>query len=443
MLHEQMEGKLNSWMIRWVYHQYKNQLYDVFPRISKVNNNGFTKTATHTTCSPLRYLTPLDTSDKRTFEFDNRIEINPKTLKQIQRKISVVRRIKYRLMDESGISNLILTKGMKNLSQVYTEPLIRSNSEDKVPVLLVIFNRPDTTLKVMEAIRKYQPKMLYVASDGARAEKHGEKEIVQNTRDLVLQNVDWPCEVKTVFREENIGCGYGVSSAITWFLEHEEMGIILEDDCQASLSFFYYCEDLLKKYKDEEQIKVIGGNNFQRGNSRGEESYYFSHYPTTWGWATWRRAWKSFNHDISDFNETIDKGGLNHFFKSKLEKRDWKRALGKASKHPEQVWDYHFYYNIWKEKGICITPNKNLVINLGFFENATHYFLRDSTKTNVKSDQLIFPLLHPSEIKVNKTADKYSFDHFYSHSLRRAIRLFIENDLNSIITYFKLRFKGN
>ncbi|MBV5343931.1 nucleotide-diphospho-sugar transferase, partial [bacterium] len=111
----------------------------------------------------------------------------------------------------------------------------RSNSEDKVPVLLVIFNRPDTTLKVMEAIRKYQPKMLYVASDGARAEKHGEKEIVQNTRDLVLQNVDWPCEVKTVFREENIGCGYGVSSAITWFLEHEEMGIILEDDCQASL----------------------------------------------------------------------------------------------------------------------------------------------------------------------------------------------------------------
>ncbi len=442
MLRMQMEGKLSSWMIRWVYHQYKNQLYDVFPRISKVNNNGFTATATHTTCSPLRYLTPLDLTNKRIFEFDNNIAINPKTLKQVQRKISVIRRIKYRLMDMSGISNLILKKGMKNLFHVYTEPLIRTKLEDKAPVLLVIFNRPDTTIKVLEAIRMYQPQMLYVASDGARANKPNEKEIVQSTRDLVLSQVDWPCEVKTLFRDKNVGCGYGVSSAITWFLEQEEMGIILEDDCLPSLSFFYYCEDLLKKYKDEEQIKVIGGDNFQCNNCRGDASYYFSHYPTTWGWATWRRAWQSFTHDISDFNEVIDKGELNHFLKSKLEKKDWKRALRNASEHPEQVWDYHFFYNIWKEKGICITPNKNLVINLGFFDNATHYFLRDSTKTNVTRNELIFPLLHPSKIEVNKEADKYTFDHFYSHSVKRAIRLVIENDLKSIITYFKNRFRG-
>lgn len=110
MLREQMEGKLNSWMIRWVYHQYKNQLYDVFPRISKVNNNGFTNAATHTNCSPLRYITPLDTTDKRTFEFDNKIEINPKTLKQVQRKISFSRRIKYRLFDLLGISEILLRR---------------------------------------------------------------------------------------------------------------------------------------------------------------------------------------------------------------------------------------------------------------------------------------------------------------------------------------------
>jgi len=110
MLRDQMEGKLDSWMIRWVYHQYKNQLYDVFPRISKVNNNGFTNAATHTNCSPLRYITPLDISNKRTFEFDNQIEINKKTLKQIQKKISVLRRIKYKLFDLLRISALIINK---------------------------------------------------------------------------------------------------------------------------------------------------------------------------------------------------------------------------------------------------------------------------------------------------------------------------------------------
>jgi hypothetical protein len=441
MLRDQMEGKINSWMIRWVFHQYKHGLYDVFPRISKVNNNGFTKTATHTTCSPLRYVTPLDVSDKRNFEFDENIEINLQILHQVQHKTSVFRRIKYRLLDELFISNLILSKGKKKLFQVCDEPLLRKNGEGKVPVLLVFFNRPDTTLQVLNAIKKYQPKLLYLASDGARVNKPGENEVVERTRLQVLDNIDWPCEVKIVFREKNIGYGYGVSSAITWFLEQEEMGIILEADYLPSLSFFYYCEDLLHKYKDTDQIKIIGGDNFQRGNRRGDESYYFSHYPTTWGWATWRRAWKSFNHDISDYKETIQAGSLNHVLQSNLEKRHWKCALKKAAEHPEKVWDYHFYYNIWKEKGICITPNRNLVVNLGFFEKGTHYFLRDSTKTNVKKDELIFPLLHPSEINVNKVADKFTFDHFYSHSFRRAIRLVFENDIFTIIAYFKDRFE--
>ena len=331
---------------------------------------------------------------------------------------------------------------MNNMFEVNKNSLFQGNCSDKVPVLLIIFNRPDTTLKVLSAIRQYQPKVLYVASDGAREEKLNEIETVQKTRNLVLQQVDWPCEVKTLFREKNIGCGYGVSSAITWFLDQEEMGIILEDDCLPGISFFYYCQELLIKYKDVDQVKVVGGNNFQCGNSRGSESYYFSHYPTTWGWATWRRAWKIFDHEISDFDEIIESGNLNHFFKSKLEKRDWKRALRKASSHPEQVWDYHFYYNIWKQKGVCITPNKNLVINLGFFENATHYFLRDSTKTGVKCEQLVFPLVHPVDIEVNKIADKFTFDHFYSHSISRAFRLLRENDLKSIFYYFKNRMRG-
>jgi len=309
---------------------------------------------------------------------------------------------------------------------------------------LVIFSRPDTTEKVFSAIRTYKPDKLYVASDGPREGKPHEKEIVERTRQLVLDSVDWDCEVITLFREKNVGCGYGVSGAISWFFEQEEYGIILEDDCYASPSFFVYCEELLVKYKDNDQIKMIGGNNFQKGNRRGDgSSYYYSHYPCTWGWATWRRAWSIFDPDISDAPAMIKSGKLNTVLQTRQEKKHWIRSLKMANKQPDKIWDFQFYYEIWANNGICITPNKNLVINLGFFDNATHYFLKDSTKIKLNCEHLSFPLLHPDNIIVDKLADKFTYDHLYSHSVRRGFRLVIENDINSIIRYFKYRFQDN
>ena len=445
MLRHQMEGKLNSWMIRWVYHQHKHDLYDVFPTTSKVVNIGFTRAATHTVCSPLRYLTPLDKSDNRVFRFPTEAKVDVAINKQVRMKISIVRRLKYRIYDELGISPYILAKRMDNATKIYTAPSIElKNTGKKVPVLLVIFSRPDTTEKVFSAIRQYKPDKLYIASDGPREGKAHEKDIVEKTRQLVLDGVDWDCEVITLFREKNVGCGYGVSGAISWFFEHEEYGIILEDDCYASPSFFVYCQELLVKYKDNDQIKMIGGNNFQKGNRRGDgSSYYYSHYPCTWGWATWRRAWTIFDSNICDAPAVIKSGKLDDILQSRQEKKHWIRSLTMANNQPDRIWDFQFYYEIWKNNGICITPNKNLVINLGFFENATHYFLKDSTKIRLNCDHLSFPLLHPDSIVVDKVADKFTYDHLYSHSFRRGIRLLLENDVNSIIRYFRNRFDGN
>lgn len=445
MLRHQMEGELNSWMIRWVYHQYKQELYDVFPTTSKVINIGFTQLATHTVGSPLRYLTPLDKSENRIFRFPTEAKVDPKIYKQVQVKISLLRRLKYRIYDDLGISSYILAKQLERATEIFTTPVVELKSQfKKAPVLLVIFNRPDTTEKVFSAIRQYKPDKLYIASDGPRDSKFYEKEIVGKTRQLVLDGIDWECEVFTFFREKNVGCGYGVSGAISWFFEQEESGIIMEDDCYPSQSFFYYCEELLHKYKDNDQIKMIGGNNFQKGNLRGDgSSYYYSHYPTTWGWATWRRAWTIFSPDISDAPAMIKTGKLNTVLQTRQEKKHWIRSLTMANKQPDRIWDFQFYYEIWKSSGICITPNKNLVINLGFFENATHYFLKDSTKIKLNCEDLSFPLLHPDDFRVDKMADKFTYDHLYSHSLRRGFRLIIENDINSIIRYFKNRFQGN
>ena len=317
--------------------------------------------------------------------------------------------------------------------------LITKQNSFNIPVLFLIFNRKEVTKQVFEQIRKIRPKYLYVAADGPRANKVADKLNCEETRAIINQ-IDWDCELKTLFRNNNLGCGPAVASAIDWFFDNVEEGIILEDDCFPDLSFFSYCKELLEKYRNTDIVKFIGGNNFQNGNIRGNESYYFSRYPTSWGWAGWRRSWKLFNHDISEAKQSIQDGNLNSIFNSKQEKEHWKNSLEMANTDGKGIWDFHFYYAIWKNNGYCITPNKNLVINLGFFDGGTHYFLKDSTKTNPKCETISIPLIHPNTIEINKEADKYTFHHFYSHSIQRAIRIFRENDLTSIFRYFKNKF---
>ncbi|QJD94405.1 nucleotide-diphospho-sugar transferase [Mucilaginibacter robiniae] len=313
------------------------------------------------------------------------------------------------------------------------------NKPFQTPVLFLIFNRVGLTQKVFNEIKKIKPKYLYVAADGPRPDNSSDVETCRETRNIIEQ-IDWDCELKTLFRDKNLGCGPAVSSAISWFFEHVEAGMILEDDCVPNLSFFPFCEELLEKYKDSDVVKFIGGNNFQGGRKRGNASYYFSHYPASWGWATWRRSWQIFRANISESTAEIKSGKLDYVFNSTKEKNHWIKSLYKANRESSSVWDFHFYYSIWKSGGLCITPNQNLVVNMGFFDQATHYFLKDSTKTSVKNETMVFPLVHPDKVEVNREADKYTFNHFYSHSGQRAIRLLRENNIYGILAYLKNRF---
>ena len=119
---------------------------------------------------------------------------------------------------------------------------------------------------------------MFLASDGPRTNVPDEKETVNEVRNYLLSEIDWSCKLKTLFRDENLGCGKAVSSAITWFFENVEMGIILEDDCLPSDSFFMYCRELLLKYKDNGRVMHIAGNNPLGISSsfNDKDSYYFS-----------------------------------------------------------------------------------------------------------------------------------------------------------------------
>ncbi|MCU0355758.1 MAG: nucleotide-diphospho-sugar transferase, partial [Cytophagales bacterium] len=173
---------------------------------------------------------------------------------------------------------------------------------------MIVFNRPQTTERVFSAIRKVRPQKLYVAADGPRADKADEAEKTRLTREIATR-VDWDCEVKTLFRDENVGCGLGPATAISWLFEQEERGIILEDDCQPSESFFLFCEEVLKRYESDNRVMQVSGMNPLGDWCHDPDyDYYFSEAGITWGWATWRRAWRSYDYYVPNFKEMLHKG---------------------------------------------------------------------------------------------------------------------------------------
>lgn len=268
------------------------------------------------------------------------------------------------------------------------------------PILLLIYNRPDSTKRVFEEIRKQKPKYLYIAADGPK-DGHWGKKLCTDARKIAEQ-IDWDCELKTLFRDKNMGCKYAVSSAISWFFDHVEEGIILEDDCLPNSSFFIYCEELLKKYKNNDKIKMICGTSYQP-KPLNSETYYFSKYVHVWGWATWKRAWHLYNHSLDEEVETDRKNIITQTFKDKREQKLWENNLNLIN-NGFDTWDYQWMYWIWKDDGICIIPWKNLVSNIGFGDNATHTYGEQSPQSKMQQFELE-TIVHPVDITPNKDAD--------------------------------------
>jgi len=285
----------------------------------------------------------------------------------------------------------------------------------QTPILFLIFNRPDSTKLVFESIRSIKPAKLYIAADGARKHKVGEDLLCKDTRSII-DLIDWECEIKTLFRNENLGCKIAVSSAIDWFFENEEQGIILEDDCLPNESFYNYCETLLNYYASDERIMHISGNNFQDGNVRGNGSYYFSNYNHIWGWATWKRAWKAYNVDLSFLNETEIETLIEKQFDTKKERLFWNNIFKKVINKTIGTWDYQWTYAVWKNNGLSILPNKNMIANIGFNNNGTHTSGVDILGLSNMKTFSISNIIHPTEIEINKKADKYGLNHYFNPS---------------------------
>ncbi len=291
------------------------------------------------------------------------------------------------------------------------------------PVLFLVFNRPETTAMVFEHIRAAMPPKLYVAADGPRSSHKGDLEACNQVRRIVSQ-IDWPCEVKTLFQEKNLGCKLGVSTGIGWFFDHETEGIILEDDVLPVASFFPYCDELLETYRYDDRIRMISGSNLVASKFECQDSYFFSNIPLIWGWASWRRSWQQYDVDIRKWRKWDYDGGLKKIFPSSpLVTSYWRDAFNRVVKGELNTWDYQLIFSQWCYGGLTIIPAHNLTNNLGYGVNATHTSqnkpkcLLDSPPT-----ELTFPLIHPSNIQTNKGIDQLIFQHVHEINLIGFIR---------------------
>jgi len=276
------------------------------------------------------------------------------------------------------------------------------------PVLLLIFNRPDLTAQVMDRIRQAEPPKLFVGADGPRAGHLEDAERCEEAREVATQ-VNWDCEVRTLFRDENLGCKRAVSSAITWFFEHVEAGVILEDDCIPHPTFFPYCAELLDHYRDDERVMMISGDNFQPDDKNYQASYYFSAHMHCWGWATWRRAWRKYDGKASGWKDLRGEGWLEGWLGSKEEAKYWRRIFDGIARGEVDSWAYPWTFSCWKEHGLIILPSVNLVSNVGFGGYSTNTKNKNSKRSELKTEPICLPLDHPDGVIRN-----YEFDRFTS-----------------------------
>lgn len=294
----------------------------------------------------------------------------------------------------------------------------------EAPVLFIVFNRPDTTQKVFDAIKLAKPQKLYIAAEAPRIGNIEDKKNCAIVKEIVKQ-VDWECAVHYRFADSNQGCGNGVYNAISWAFENEDRLIVLEDDCVPSQPFFGFCNELLERYKYDTRIWVISGNQYYEEAITTPHSYFFSHYGHNWGWATWKRAWTELDMSMTKYPLIIEQDLFKAAFSTNKEAVFFQRNADKIYKNKElkpHTWDSQFGFAITSNGGLSIVPAKNLVSNIG------HWGSHTKTKNRFHDrpvDENFKIISHPDFILRDNNYDIYHFEHHYNYKvplLERIIR---------------------
>jgi hypothetical protein len=288
----------------------------------------------------------------------------------------------------------------------------------RAPVLLLVFNRPAVARRLLDAVRAARPEQLFVAADGPRPDRPSDATLCASTRD-VFTEIDWPCQVQTLYRDTNLGLTRAVISAITWFFDHVEAGVVLEDDCLPAPEFFRFAGELLEHYRDDAKVMHISGLNMAPEAAISPHSYFFTEVGHVWGWATWRRAWRLYDVTMADWPSMRSEFGPMA--------PPLRRALGRkfASAYAGRkiTWSRVWYYTLVRHKGLAIIPSANLIENVGFGQDATHTTGDWHPLRRPVSNRMAFPLNHPPDQSTNRSYTQLLARYHYGSYARRASEL--------------------
>lgn len=275
-----------------------------------------------------------------------------------------------------------------------------------VPILVIIYNRVEFTHDLFIELRKIKPEKLYVAADGAISDDRTDYQHCLEAR--CVFRPEWPCQMQTLFSDVHNGKSAMLMQALTWFFEKEPEGIVLFDDSLPHPDFFPFCKMMLEKYRDDMRIMHIGGTNMLRKPEKHtDKSYFFSAYPATWGFATWRNRLNDFDLKMHELESTDFSELLSHYTFKKKAQKFWTRRYRLLSKENIDIWEYQYAFHIWKSGGLCVVPAANLVQNRGFRPQK-----RRLRRLN-RPVQTILPILVNDEVEQHVKADKYIFRHYY------------------------------
>jgi len=309
---------------------------------------------------------------------------------------------------------------------------LREGQNLKTPVAFLVFNRPETTRRVFEAIRIARPCRLLVVADGPRENHPGEAARCAEVR-AIIDRIDWPCDVLKEYSEFNLGCGRRISSGLDWVFREVEEAIILEDDCLPHPDFFRFCELLLEYYREDERIMMIGGSNYLLDTLDIQESFCFSRYFSIWGWATWRRAWAKYDLSLKGWPKLRQQNQLGSFYREPFMRKHVASMFDKAYRGDVDTWDAQWFFTCLFNNGLSAVPRKNLVSNIGL--EGTHTS-RDISNHNfpvfgIEPEVITFP----DKVFPNRLYD----EEFFRRKIRRTFRMKVENRMHLLLSSLKYR----
>ncbi len=268
--------------------------------------------------------------------------------------------------------------------------------------MVTIFNRPECFQRLINVLSVVKPKKLYIAADGPRSDISEDYLLCEETKALI-NSISWNCDIQTLFRDKNLGCGPSMHLAIDWFFSNEKMGIILEDDIIPNIDFFYFCQNMLSLYADNKKIGMISGYNPVK-NFKTDYDVIFSRNATCWGWASWKRSWSFMDYKMSWRDQISPRELTNRMGITNRAKIAWRRKVDLIDRNQVSAWDWQWYFSLSLNEKLTVFPRLNLVRNIGYGLQATH--TKKDFSLSPTSENFEFPLKFPPLIIADQVFDR-------------------------------------